>query len=295
MFDVIILNPLTNLLIGLYFLLWENMGLAIIVFTILIRLLLLPLNIQQIKTQRKIAKLQPKLLELQSKKDPNKLTLDDINLVKETTVGFFGGCLFLILQIPVFWALNVLIHDILSVNSDPNKGGDFFNNRIYFDFLKRDHSYIFNTNFLGIDLTLIPSQLDFNQFSTVIIIVLSLVFLSQYFSSLLMLRMQDLSAVFNKNKKKKKIKSKEEQEREEMIEMQKKTMRFQMLYLIPGMVVFGAYYFSIALSLYWIVQNILGIIQIVVQYSYTKGRIDYDKMQEILGYKLIKNLWQKKN
>ena len=82
-------------------------GLSIIVFTIIIRVLLLPLNMKSMKSQLKMTEIQPEVKRIQEKykKDPQKLNEETMKLYKEKGVNPLGGCLPLLIQMPVLMAL----------------------------------------------------------------------------------------------------------------------------------------------------------------------------------------------
>ena len=86
-------------------------GWAIIVFTVIIRVILLPLNAVQINSTRKMQEIQPELKALQEKyssKDletRNKLNEETQKLYKEAGVNPYAGCLPMVIQLPVMWAL----------------------------------------------------------------------------------------------------------------------------------------------------------------------------------------------
>jgi len=79
-------------------------GFAIILFTIVARVLILPLTIQSIQSTRKMQELQPHMKELQRKygKDPQKLQEETMRLYREYKVNPAGGCLPMFLQLPIF-------------------------------------------------------------------------------------------------------------------------------------------------------------------------------------------------
>lgn len=81
--------------------------LAIIVFTAIIRLLILPLNIKATKSNAKMQEIQPEMKKLQTKyaNDPQKLQLETSKLMKENNVSMFGGCLPSLLPLPILFAL----------------------------------------------------------------------------------------------------------------------------------------------------------------------------------------------
>ena len=81
--------------------------LAIILFTAIIRLLILPLNIKSTKSNAKMQEIQPEMKKLQAKyaNDPQKLQLETSKLMKENNVSMFGGCLPALLPLPILFAL----------------------------------------------------------------------------------------------------------------------------------------------------------------------------------------------
>ena len=81
-----------------------NAGLAIILFTIVARLIILPLTLKSLQSTRKMQELQPQIKELQRKfgKDPQKLQEETMKLYREYKVNPAGGCLPMLLQFPIF-------------------------------------------------------------------------------------------------------------------------------------------------------------------------------------------------
>ena len=81
--------------------------LAIVLFTAIIRLLILPLNIKATKSNAKMQEIQPEMQKLQKKyaNDPQKLQLETSKLMKENNVSMFGGCLPTLLPLPILFAL----------------------------------------------------------------------------------------------------------------------------------------------------------------------------------------------
>lgn len=82
-------------------------GLAIIALTIAIRIVLIPLTVKQTKSMYEMQRIQPKLKALQEKykKDKQKLQEETLKFYQENKVNPFGGCLPLLLQMPIFIAL----------------------------------------------------------------------------------------------------------------------------------------------------------------------------------------------
>jgi YidC/Oxa1 family membrane protein insertase len=111
--DAIIVYPLTKLLIALNRFLVSigvganSWGWSIIIFTLAIKLITLPLTLKQLQSTKAQQELQPKLRELQEKygKDRQKLSEEQMKLYKEAGVNPLGGCLPLVIQLPILWGL----------------------------------------------------------------------------------------------------------------------------------------------------------------------------------------------
>ncbi len=82
-------------------------GLTIVIFTILFNILMLPVNLTQMKSMRKQQALQPEVAKIQAKykSDPQKLQEMQMKLYKENNVSMFGGCLPLLITYPIFIAM----------------------------------------------------------------------------------------------------------------------------------------------------------------------------------------------
>jgi YidC/Oxa1 family membrane protein insertase len=105
-FTIILYQPMLNLLIWLYSLI-GNFGIAIIILTAVIKVLLHPLNKKAIESQKNMAELQPKINELQTKykDDKEKQATEMIKLYKEEKFNPFAGILLLFIQLPILIAL----------------------------------------------------------------------------------------------------------------------------------------------------------------------------------------------
>ena len=97
----------------------HNAGLAVIVFTILIKTALMPLTIKSIKSSKSMQELQPKIKELQKKhgKDRQKLSQETMKLYSQYQVNPMAGCLPMIIQIPIFFGLYRAISSLTSGSS----------------------------------------------------------------------------------------------------------------------------------------------------------------------------------
>src|SRR3989344_4691421 len=104
----ILYQPLLGVLKSLYDILpWQDFGLAIIALTLVVRIVLFPLSIQAVKSQKKFAELQPKIKEIQSKsKNSKEEQLKEVfNLYKKEKISPLSGILPLLIQLPVLIAL----------------------------------------------------------------------------------------------------------------------------------------------------------------------------------------------
>jgi YidC/Oxa1 family membrane protein insertase len=117
--NLLLVHPLERALQFLATDLGLGAGLAIIVFTILMRVVLLPLTIQQFRSQKAMQQLQPELKELQKKfgKDKEKLQAETMQLYKERGVNPAAGCLPLVVQMPILFALYAALNTL--AHTDP--------------------------------------------------------------------------------------------------------------------------------------------------------------------------------
>ncbi len=98
-----------------------NWGLAIILLTLLVRILVLPLNISTFKSTKKMQKLQPIMTSLREryKDDPQALNREMMNVWKEHKVNPMGGCLPMLLQLPIFFALYQVLGQSIELYQAP--------------------------------------------------------------------------------------------------------------------------------------------------------------------------------
>jgi YidC/Oxa1 family membrane protein insertase len=112
-FDILLINPMTNVLMLLYGLLGNSYVLAIIALTLLIRLITLPLTLRQQVSSMKMAAMQPQMKALQEKYKGDPQTLQ----AEMRKLGFnpLGGCLPLIIQFPILIGMYQAIVRTLAV------------------------------------------------------------------------------------------------------------------------------------------------------------------------------------
>ena len=115
LFDIVLIDPMTNALIVLSNILFGDFGLAIIVFTIIIRAVTFPLTLRQLHASRAMAALQPRLQEVQKKhKDPKRRSEETMKLYREAGVNPAGCLLPMLIQFPIWIALYTTIRITLS-------------------------------------------------------------------------------------------------------------------------------------------------------------------------------------
>lgn len=154
MWDALILNPMINALLVIYSFLGQNFGLAIIVFTIVVRLITYPLTAQQMKSTQAMQDMQKskKWQDMQKKYKDNreKLAQEQMNLYKEMGVNPFGSCLPTLIQFPVIIGLYQAIIRALAVT--PIQLLDL--SRHVYPFINVASLIPLNNRFLWMDLSL---------------------------------------------------------------------------------------------------------------------------------------------
>jgi YidC/Oxa1 family membrane protein insertase len=98
-----------------------NWGVAILVLTVMMKLLLWPVTHAQYKSMEKMKALQPKMADLKKKhgEDKERLNLEMMKLYGEHKVNPLGGCLPMILQLPIWWALYRLLGTTIQLYHQP--------------------------------------------------------------------------------------------------------------------------------------------------------------------------------
>jgi len=115
--DLIILNPIINVLIIVSSNLWGSFGLTIIIFTIVVRLVMYPLTVKQLRASKAMQALQGEVAEIRKKyaKDRQRASQEQMRLYKESGVSMSGCLLPMLVQFPVWIALYQSIIRVLAV------------------------------------------------------------------------------------------------------------------------------------------------------------------------------------
>lgn len=260
----------------------NNYGLAIILFTVIIKLLLLPLSIKQQKNMKKSMKLQEKMkvIQFKYKNDPEKMNQEVMNLYKTEKMSPFSGCLTAIIQFLLLLSIFYLVRNPLTymekISSDKinqyveqmkEEGKEVSQTYPEIDLI-REYEYLkekkpednqvnklnLEMNFLGLDLSKIPQQ---NMTDYTVYIIPILYILSSFISIRMTTSMQQ-----KQNQKKKQTiidgKTGENEENEMDAVMQTNKM---MSWMMPIMSISIAFVAPLGLALYWLMSNILMILE----------------------------------
>lgn len=183
MWDLIILNPMINALLWIYSVLGHNFGLTIILFTVLVNVILYPLNTHQMKSTQAMQEMQKskKWQDIQKKykDDREKLGQEQMKLYKEMGVNPFGSCLPTLIQFPIIIGLYQSIMRALAVT--PIQLLDL--SRHVYPFISAETLIPLNNRFLWMELSQ-PERLYL--FGVGIPVLTILVVISTYLSSKLM-------------------------------------------------------------------------------------------------------------
>jgi len=220
--NTIILQPMLNGLIALSELLDKDFGLAIIVLTIAVRIVLLPLTFKQTQSTKAMQSLQPKLQELQKKyaRDQKKLQQEMMKLYKEAGINPLGCMWPLLIQFPIWIALYQSI--IQALAATPENLLSLAQNLYAWDLV--GHAIPLNENFLGLKL----SQPDPTMILAILVGVTMWVQQKMVTPPATDPRQQQMSSMTT--------------------------------LMMPMMFAFFTLSFPSGLALYWVVSNIIGII-----------------------------------
>ena len=263
MFDFIA-NIFGYLLNFLYEIL-NNYGFAIIIFSILVKLLLLPLTIKQQKTMEKTKKMQGELqaLQFKYKNDPEKLNKEMMDMYKRENMSPLSGCLSSIAQIVLILAVFYLVRSPLTYmrKIDTNIVEEYKQKlevstnypevEIIKEFGSENQDIYVNMDFLGLDLSSVPTS-NMSDFKT--FIIPGLYVISSIVSMKMTMNMQ------NKGKEKKKEDNEKEQQAESPEDIMQNTTK-SMSYMMPIMAFSISLVAPLGLALYWLMSNVLMILE----------------------------------
>lgn len=244
---------------------FENYGLAIILFTIFIKMLLLPLTIKQSKSTAKMQELQPIIQELQRKykNDTTKLNEELMKLYTEHKYNPASGCLPLLVQLPILFSLIYVIGQpltymfgygleeikaLIEAVPDEMKIPGFYAQLGAVNFHK-----ILNMKFLGLDLGLVPTWRPNILFGSEMAKYLPLLILPTLsFTSTILSNKLMMSSTMKNNSNN----NKNDNSQDAAASMQK-----NMMFIAPLMTLWVSFQFPAGLGLYWFTSNVFQIFQ----------------------------------
>jgi YidC/Oxa1 family membrane protein insertase len=232
-FRTFISKPLFNALI--FIASWvpgHNLGVAIIVLTILIKLLLLVPNQHALEGQRKLQMLQPRMDEIKKKypNDAAKVQEETMKLWKEMKINPMQSCLPTLLQLPILIGLFYVVRDGVSIETSRH---------LLYSYYADLPSQYLTYNFLGLDL-LKPNI----YVMPILLVVLQFIQMKMMMAKN---KKKDVEIVVSPNGKK-----------SWMPKLDQQTI---MMYILPLMIGFFAIRFPAAVSLYWGISTLFGIAQ----------------------------------
>lgn len=234
MWEALIITPLTSLLLWVYDLVGNNFGVAIIIFTILIRAITWPLNAQQMKGAAAMQELQNdkewQAIQKKYKDDREKLAQEQMRIYKEKGINPFASCLPTLIQFPIIIGLYQSIIralaatplDLLKLSRSISINPDLVN------------LIPLNSKFLWMDLSRPESIQIFGfAFPTLALIVALTTYIQSKLTTPASSNPNDQSAMMSR----------------------------QMTIMMPLMLGYFALTFASGLSVYFITSNLLGIAQ----------------------------------
>jgi YidC/Oxa1 family membrane protein insertase len=243
-----IINPFITLLALFYQIFGNNIVLAIVVFTIIVRLATSPLLIQQMRSTARMQELQPKIKKLQEKykNDREKLQQAQLELYREEGINPLGGCLPLLVQMPIILGLYGAI--ITALGATPYQVIDL-SGRLLIPGL--DSLVPLDKIWLGMDLTQPPTV---NAAITPLALSLPvIVMVTTWLQSKLTIPNTPQTPGDEPNPA--------------------ASMTRSMTTIMPLMFGFFALSFSVGLSIYFIVSNVVGIVQYTIM-----GKADWRRL-----------------
>lgn len=258
-----------------------NYGWALIVFTFVVKLILLPLGLKQQKSMTKMQSMQPKITALQEKykNDQQKLSQETMKLYKEYGVSPMGGCLPMLIQLPILFALyRVLYRPLTYMLHMADEAIGVLGNQFVIDMSSKnpmaqiqiaEKADLIDFGFFGLDLAANPNAQGWIS-AAMIIPVLAAV--TTYFST-------KITTMMNKNKQEEK---KEDEKPKRILSPEQKDtskpataeMSKTMTWMMPLFTLWITATFPSALGIYWVASNVFSIGQTILLNGYYSKKMD---------------------
>lgn len=259
-----------------------NYGLAIILFTVIIKLIMLPLSIKQQRTMKKSVKLQEKIkvLQFKYKNDQEKMNKEMMDLYKQEKMNPLSGCLSSIVQfillISIFYMVrfpltymkkidtekvNTYVQQIKNDGKEVNQAYSEIDIIRELDYLKEKfpededlNKININMNFVGLDLSKVPQQ-NLGDWTVYIIPILYIIstFISMRITTSMQTKKKENNDIIDITENKE-----EEKQGNEMEDAMAQSNKM-MSWMMPIMSVSISLMAPLGLALYWLVNNVLMI------------------------------------
>lgn len=291
-FNFVISRPLGYILYWCYFI-TRNYGLSLVLFTLVTRLLLWPLAVKQQKSSAEMLRMQPKMAAIQKKyaKDKQKLQEEQMKLYQEEGYNPMGGCLPMLIQLPILWGLFNVIYKpytyILGYSSDTIKqivtalkeplikvaNGAFGKDPTIATMVGNQRVEIFlaglipkNMDIIGSMLPKVPFNLDFNflglnltkqpDFASVYILIPIICYATSLISTWMSMKMNQMNqgggaAGMNKS----------------------------MIIIMPFVSAFFSLSVPSGVGLYWIITNLFMMVQVVLLNKFYNPKVLAEKAE----------------
>lgn len=263
---------------------FNNYGIAIIVFSVILRIILIPVTIFQQKSMKKSAELQEKMKEIQKKykNNPEKLNQETMNLYKTEKVNPLSGCLSSILQIiiilSVFWLVSKPLTYMKKIPQDTinnyvteiKEAGSSTSAYQEIDVIKQkgqqDENVNINLDFFGIDLSMVPNanMKDLKVYIIPVLYVLTSFLSMKLTNKQAKTKKKKTLAIAEKSQDSKENIEKEEKDPAEEAAESMELMSNSMNYMFPIMAISISFVTPLGLALYWLVSNVLIMIERVI-------------------------------
>ena len=252
----------------------KNYGLAIILFSIIVKIVLLPISINQQKTLKKNTRIQEEIKKIQvkNKNNPEAMQRETMELKKREKLNPFGGCFSAIIQIILLFSVFFLVRSPLTymkkvdpsvieeyqaeIENTENQKNAYPEIAIIREKASEDERVYINMEFLGLDLSSIPSG-DISNWKVYVIPVLYVIstFISMKITSAMQKKMTSQAKPDNVDASEGKMVPVEDE-----FDIMAQTNK-NMTYIMPIMAVSISLIAPLGLALYWLTNNILMIIE----------------------------------
>ena len=267
-----------------------NYGWAIILFSVLVKAIMIPISIKQQRTMKKNQKIQEEVKQIQFKykNEPEKMNQEMMALYKREGMSPFSGCLSSIIQIVLLFSVFLLVRqpltymvkmdadviskmeNVITEQEEGNKNAyaeiaviQYVNNLDNKTSVSKDESFDMkeyaeqanlNMDFFGIDLSQVPK----NNWKDVKVLIIPILYIISSFVSIRL----SMNTNNKQNKEKKLITDGKEQEEEKYNPMD--DVNKTMVWMMPIMSVSIAAIAPLGLALYWLMNNVLMIVERLV-------------------------------